>query len=311
MQVAGQRRPGRGELGARAAASAARACAAARSAPQQRVLLDREEVQLRAALRVVAPGLPGGEEIVAEAEAGLEDRRSVRGRASAAAARCRRGRHGAPARMRRGAGDRRRRTRRTRGAVASSRSSRAGTIGAVVHAVAGCASRDAQRLEQAIARRSQAAVGEHRGRHAGERVVQPGGLRRRGAAPAPSGCAVDVDREHRLPHARHRNEGLVLGARRLATAASASASRRSGQRRRRVADAACRRGSARDRPDEALPALAAGDQAGQTCRCAAISSGCRRPAHAPRRSGGRPCPRAPSATAGRPRARESSRWRRR
>ena len=37
------------------------------------VLFDRHEVQARAALRVLAPGLPGGEEGQAEAEAGLED----------------------------------------------------------------------------------------------------------------------------------------------------------------------------------------------------------------------------------------------
>ena len=43
----------------------------------QWMLLDRDEVQPLAARRVVAPGGPGGEEVVAQAEAGLEDREAL------------------------------------------------------------------------------------------------------------------------------------------------------------------------------------------------------------------------------------------
>jgi len=39
----------------------------------QRVLFDRDKHQPLAALRVAAPGLPGGQEVVAQAKAGLQD----------------------------------------------------------------------------------------------------------------------------------------------------------------------------------------------------------------------------------------------
>ncbi len=43
----------------------------------ERMLLYGDEVQAPAALRVVAPGLPGGEEVEPEAEAGFEDDETV------------------------------------------------------------------------------------------------------------------------------------------------------------------------------------------------------------------------------------------
>ena len=71
MQVAGERRPGRDELdGERRAGLVARL--ASQVVARQRPGLDRDEVQPRRACRIVAPGLPGRQEVVAEAEAGLE-----------------------------------------------------------------------------------------------------------------------------------------------------------------------------------------------------------------------------------------------
>ena len=71
VQVRRERRPGLlqglGQLGQRRAAVHRGQIVA-----RQRVLLDRDEDQLRAALRVVAPGLPGREEVVAQAEAGFQ-----------------------------------------------------------------------------------------------------------------------------------------------------------------------------------------------------------------------------------------------
>ena len=71
MQVASERRPSRGELGRERRQTLASRFGCEVGA-LQRPGLDREEVQLRRAFAIVAPGLPGREEVVAEAEAGLE-----------------------------------------------------------------------------------------------------------------------------------------------------------------------------------------------------------------------------------------------
>src|SRR5207302_4244571 len=44
---------------------------------RERMLLHRDEMELAAARRVAPPRLPGGEEIEAEAEAGLEDHEAL------------------------------------------------------------------------------------------------------------------------------------------------------------------------------------------------------------------------------------------
>ncbi len=72
MQVAGQRRPRRQELGGE---RCQRRIALQRRhvGAQQRPRFDRDEVQALAALRVVAPGRPARKKVVAQAEACLED----------------------------------------------------------------------------------------------------------------------------------------------------------------------------------------------------------------------------------------------
>ena len=111
VQVAGERRPLRAPARRPAARATRSRSSDAKVGARRRRRLDRDEVELSAALRIGAPRGPGGEEVVAEAEAGLEDDEAVACRASARRARRRRGRRGAPARARPSAGGRRRRTR--------------------------------------------------------------------------------------------------------------------------------------------------------------------------------------------------------
>ena len=72
MQVAGERRPVLGELG-RERRQQGIARGAGEVDPARRRAFDRDDVKLAAALGVGAPRRPGGEEVVAQAEAGLED----------------------------------------------------------------------------------------------------------------------------------------------------------------------------------------------------------------------------------------------
>ena len=71
MQVAGERRPGRGEPGSKRHQALIARLRGEVMAPQ-RPGLDREEVQAVRALRIFLPRFPGREEVVAETEAGLE-----------------------------------------------------------------------------------------------------------------------------------------------------------------------------------------------------------------------------------------------
>ena len=141
------------------------------------------------------------------------------------------------------------------------------TIGSVFTA-AGSASRG----EPGRSRRSRTGVEAAVGEHAGATCWRA----RRAAAASRAGSAQRQRRAAALstwivntawPVPGDRDEGLVLGAppgwRGERVAVAAARARRPG---RREPGAACRRGSARDRPDEALPALVAGDEAGQARR---------------------------------------------
>ena len=254
--------------------------------PRRRRLLDRDEVEAAAARRVVAPRRPGREEVVAEPEAGLEDDEATRCRASARRARRRRGRRGAPAPARPSAGGRRRRARPIAACRRRRRRSAPATIGAVF--IGGAGSRRGARAEpgeQPIANAVEAAIGEHRRRHAGDRVVQPArgvGARHR----VGERNAVDVDREDRLPLPAIGMK-VWRSLRKDAIAASASASalapaaRPLGAAARRMLVQA-RIGA--DRPDEAFPAFVAGDEPRQRCARGDAACRCRRPARGPRRS---------------------------
>ena len=72
MKVRRQRRPGLHEFAGRSGQHRA-GMRARQVVALQRVLLDRDEIQAFAAPHVTAPGVPRGEEVVAQAEARLED----------------------------------------------------------------------------------------------------------------------------------------------------------------------------------------------------------------------------------------------
>ncbi len=179
---------------------------------RRRRAFDRDEVELAAALCVGAPRGPGGEEIGAETEAGLEDDEALAA---------------APARGQRVAVEkdvtclRERAVARVVDVAVLGRARRA--VG-ITHDRGGAdrrrvhrgvavveAPRAASQASSRLARAGQPFVREHVGRHARERGVQPGGdlvARDRGD----QRHARDPDREDGLRRIRNREECLALAA---------------------------------------------------------------------------------------------------
>ena len=167
LKVSGGHRPT--SSAASGASSASRSSDASVAARRWR-LLDRDEVELAAAVGIGAPRRPGGEEVVADAEAGLEHDEAL---ASAPACGQRVAVEEDVARL----GERARARvvdvvvarRAWRAVVVADDRSRARSASS---SRGGCVAARREPREQPVARDVEAAIGEHRGRHARQRVMQ-------------------------------------------------------------------------------------------------------------------------------------------